>query len=434
MFLPIGLFLPFEYKEFLLFYPYFCKTSEDGSITSGHNNLKRQTMANELAKSVNDFSFGMLFMAQLLLTAIMYHKGRSHSLQRMMFFFMAYLLGITAFEIVFFYLPPKSHGTLTSWFTDIVEMTVVPCAYFIIVRLTHPNARLRSAITANALLYGLALLAFAVSRNKYVYMGTLIFTLLYSLFIIGYGVVSVRRFNKLLADNFSDDNLSLYWLKYIVYLYIGIIGVWTFATITANEYSVAMYNATVIVAFSMFCYFVYKQEDMLEALKSTGIAYDNDTDDYNANEGNEGCGKGNKSCDDGNEGCNEDNNDGEATGDCIQNTKDYHFADSMERIFSEKELYLDPTLNINELAHQLGTNRTYISNYLNRQLHTTFYEYVNQWRIRRAKDLLEHTSLTLDQIAGKSGFNSQSSFRRYFTAATGTTPSTYRKRVCRQRD
>lgn len=390
-------------------------------------------MANELAKSINDFSFGMLFMAQLLLTAIMYHKGRTHSLQRMMFFFMSYLLGITVFEIYFFYLSPKSYSTLTSWFTDIVEMTVVPCAYFIIVRLTHPSVRLRNTITANALLYGLALLAFAVSRSRHVYMGILIFTLLYSLFIIVYGIISVKRFNKVLVDNFSNDNLSLYWLKYIVYLYVGIIGVWTFATVTANEYSVALYNATVILAFSMFCYFVYKQEDMLEALKSTGIAYNdeagNDSEtgnDFDQEYGTDcksdnGCGLNNYA----------DNDNGETSEKSIQNTKDYHFADSLERIFSEKELYLNPTLNINELAHLLGTNRTYISNYLNRHLHTTFYEYVNQWRIRRAKDMLEHTDLTLDQIAGKSGFNSQSSFRRYFTAATGTTPSTYRKRARR---
>ncbi len=365
-------------------------------------------MANELAKSVNDFSFGMLFMAQLLLTVIMYHKGRTHSLQRMMFFFMAYLLGITVFEIYFFYLSPKTHGTLTSWFTDIVEMTVVPCAYFIIVRLTHPNARLGKTITVNALLYGLALLVFTVSRNEYVYMGILIFTLLYSLFIIVYGVVAVRRFNKILADNFSNDNLSLYWLKYIVYLYIGIIAVWTFATVMANDYSVAVYNASVILEFSMFCYFVYRQEDMLEALKSNGM-------EYSSEDNSCACEYGEDNTEDGEE--------------VLTSIKDYHFADSMERVFSEKELYLDPTLNINELARQLGTNRTYISNYLNRQLHTTFYEYVNQWRIRRAKELLERTELTLDQIASQSGFNSQSSFRRYFTAATGTTPSAYRKKT-----
>lgn len=400
-------------------------------------------MANELAKSVNDFSFGMLFMAQLLLTSIMFHKGRTHSLQRMMFFFMAYLLGITVFEIFFFYLSPKSYGTLTSWFTDIVEMTVVPCAYFIIVRLTHPNVRLRNTIVANVLLYGLGLLAFAVSRNEYVYMGILIFTLSYSLFIIAYGVVAVRRFNKILADNFSNENLSLYWLKYIVHLYIGIIAVWTFATVMASDYSVAVYNVTVILAFSMFCYFVYKQEDMLEALRSTGLICDNE-DDVEDNVSNEGHDKTCDTCNDGNGSGNNVNCSGNGVGnecDCIsddnnnadgsfiQDAKNYHFADRMERMFSEKELYLNPTLNINELAQHLGTNRTYISNYLNRQLHTTFYEYVNQWRIRRAQKLLERTELTLDQIACQSGFNSQSSFRRYFTAATGTTPSSYRKRM-----
>ncbi len=358
-------------------------------------------MANELAKSLNDFSFGMLFMSLVMFTALMYHKGRSHRLQRMMCGFMAYLLGITTIELLYFYLAPGAESTLTSWLTDIVEMTVVPWALLIIKRLTHPKTKLRLTALANALLYGAGLAAFALTGSEYVYKGLLLFTQLYSVFIIVYGFVAVRKFNKLLADNFSDNDLSLYWLKYILCLYVGIIAVWSFATVAASEYCVAIYNVSVIPAFGLFCYFVYRQEDMLEALETTGLA------------------------------CNEEDvqptPDEEEENSAPPAATNYHFADNLERVFSEKEIFLNPTLNINDLAHELGTNRTYISNYLNQQLHTTFYEYVNHWRVARAKDLLAQTSLPLDAVAAKSGFNSQSSFRRYFAAAVGTTPSAYRK-------
>lgn len=68
------------------------------------------------------------------------------------------------------------------------------------------------------------------------------------------------------------------------------------------------------------------------------------------------------------------------------------------------------------------------SNYLNQQLRTTFYDYVNQWRVARAKELLAtRPDLSVEQVAEQSGFNSLTSFRRYFTKAVGTTPSKWRK-------
>ncbi len=350
-------------------------------------------MINELAKSINDFSFGMLFMSQVLCTIIMYQKGRLHRLQRMMFVFMAYLLCITIFEIVLFYLTFFGRVSLTSHITDIIEMTVVPWALLIIIQLTHPGRHLKMVALVNACLYGSVLIAYVINRNETIYDAILLFTQFYSLSIIIYGFIAVRKYNKILADNFSDDKLSLSWLKYIVYLYIGIICVWTFATVMADDYSVAVYNVMVMFAFSMFCYFVYRQEDMLEALeKSKG------EEERKATKGL-----------------------------AEERLQKYHFAEHLEEVFRDGEIYLKPTLNINDLARELGTNRTYISNHLNQQLQTTFYEYVNRWRVARAKELLKSTSLSLDDIAVKSGFNSQSSFRRYFIVHVGMTPTAYRK-------
>lgn len=74
----------------------------------------------------------------------------------------------------------------------------------------------------------------------------------------------------------------------------------------------------------------------------------------------------------------------------------------------------------------LGSQMRPVTN-LNQQLHTSFYEYVNQWRVRRAKELLRASNAPLEEIALQSGFNSMSSFRRYFAAHTGMSPLEYRK-------
>lgn len=349
-------------------------------------------MAATTVKSICDFSFGMLFMFQVIGTVAMYVKGRKHHLQRMMFWFMLYLTGISLFEAIYFFLFPVGPHSLTSHLTDILEMTVIPCAFVIITRLTQPRKKLLLPVVANAILYGLSMALYAVSRDEVVYNTVLLFSVLYSFFIIAYGWVSVRRFNKEVEDNFSDELLSLYWLKYLVYLYISILIIWFLATVYATEWMVAVYNVCMLVFLSLWCYFVFKQEDMLEVLEANK---DSETADEEELFG--------------------------------VKKSDYHFADNFEKVFSEHHIYLDPTLNINGLARELGTNRTYISNFLNQQMHTTFYEYVNQWRVKRAKELLAESDFPLEQIAEKSGFNSLSSFRRYFTKAVGMTPAKYRK-------
>lgn len=345
-------------------------------------------MVESMAKPICDFSFGMLFMSQVVCTVAMYAKGRHHRLQRMMFWFMAYLLSISVFEFCYFYMSAPASTSLSAPITDILEMTVVPCALFVIIRLTNPQKSQKALIIANLLFYMAGGIATAVTGSSTVYETLLAVTVVYSVGIIVYGFFAVHLFNKRLKTDFSDNQLSLYWLKYIVYLYIAIMFIWTAATICSSEYMVAIYNVSVLVLFGLFCYFVYRQDDMLEALD---VMVD------------------------------EESADGVVS-------RTYDFEANFQKVFEEDNIFLNPKLNIVELSIAVGTNRTYISNYINQQLHTTFYEYVNGWRVRRAKQLLLSTTLTLEEVAGKSGFNSLSSFRRYFTNSTGLTPASYRSK------
>lgn len=99
----------------------------------------------------------------------------------------------------------------------------------------------------------------------------------------------------------------------------------------------------------------------------------------------------------------------------------------LERAMMEQRLYLRPGLTLSELAEALGTNRTYVSNYLSRRLHQTFYDYVNQLRIEQASIPLmtEHPEYKLEYIARESGFASISTFRRAFFKLTQQTPGLF---------
>ncbi len=99
----------------------------------------------------------------------------------------------------------------------------------------------------------------------------------------------------------------------------------------------------------------------------------------------------------------------------------------LEKLMEEQKPYLKPCLTLKELAHELNTNRTYISNYLNQQINMTFYDYINNMRIERAAIPLmrEHPEYKYEYVASESGFASISTFRRAFVKVTGMTPSQY---------
>lgn len=55
-------------------------------------------------------------------------------------------------------------------------------------------------------------------------------------------------------------------------------------------------------------------------------------------------------------------------------------------------------------------------------------EWLQRQRIAYARDLLEETALSIDNIAARSGFGTGTNFRQHFRAATGLPPTTYRTR------
>ena len=105
----------------------------------------------------------------------------------------------------------------------------------------------------------------------------------------------------------------------------------------------------------------------------------------------------------------------------------YHFASRLEECMSKEQIFLNPKLTLSDLAIKVGTNRTYLSNYINQVQHLTFFDYVNSYRLTYAAGLLLTTNYTLEVIAEKSGFNSLSTFRRCFLQTHGCSPSVYKK-------
>jgi len=94
------------------------------------------------------------------------------------------------------------------------------------------------------------------------------------------------------------------------------------------------------------------------------------------------------------------------------------------------QLHLQPGISLGEYAEQVGLGENDMSTILNRELNQNFFEFINAYRVEEAKRLLadpENRLLSVLDILLRSGFNSKSSFHRFFNRLVGTTPSEFRR-------
>lgn len=97
----------------------------------------------------------------------------------------------------------------------------------------------------------------------------------------------------------------------------------------------------------------------------------------------------------------------------------------IEALMTEQRYYLRHDLKIGDVVKAVGSNRTYVSNYINSRHGCSFNDYINSLRVEYAKELLASASegIKLTQVAEDSGFSSDQSFYRNFKKFVGVTPS-----------
>lgn len=102
---------------------------------------------------------------------------------------------------------------------------------------------------------------------------------------------------------------------------------------------------------------------------------------------------------------------------------------SLNELLENEKLFTSPSLNRDELAKRLGTNRTYLMEAVRAYGgNMTVGEFLNDFRLKHAAGLLTQPSgLSIDRICYDSGFASRSVFYRLFRQSYGMSPTEYRK-------
>jgi len=92
-----------------------------------------------------------------------------------------------------------------------------------------------------------------------------------------------------------------------------------------------------------------------------------------------------------------------------------------------ENLYTNANLTMPQVAKKMSISTQRLSQLLNDNIATSFSNFINEYRITKAKALLlQSKKVKMDDIAEQCGFNSNSTFYSAFKKFTATTPAKFR--------
>ena len=271
--------------------------------------------------------------------------------------------------------------------------------------------------------------------------------ILCAVFIALWALRELPRFERALKEEYSyAEYINLHWLRGVILLFFCLLMLWVYDSMASGvRYdNLFLFNSLVMWIAACFCF--YRQSVVINAVKSYFVAPSEDNAETNLNAAENDLDKATAHL----EAAEADQNaphahtQPESVAETVAEPQpvaeqpvepepeelklqqEAAFAERMYLLFEKEHVYLNPRLRLSELAMLLGTNRTYLSQYFNQNCESTFYDFVNDYRIHHAKLLLHSTDDTLETIAMNSGFNSLSTFRRAFVQREGMSPIEFR--------
>lgn len=271
--------------------------------------------------------------------------------------------------------------------------------------------------------------------------------ILCAVFILLWALRELPRFERALKEEYSyAEYINLHWLRGVILLFFCLLMLWVYDSMASGvRYdNIFLFNSLVMWIAACFCF--YRQSVVINAVKSYFVEPSEDNAETNLDAAENDLDKATAHLEAAEADLNaphahtQPENVAETVVEPqpvaeqpvepepeeLKLQQEAAFAERMYLLFEKEHVYLNPRLRLSELAMVLGTNRTYLSQYFNQNCESTFYDFVNDYRIHHAKLLLHSTDDTLETIAMNSGFNSLSTFRRAFVQREGMSPIEFR--------
>lgn len=215
-----------------------------------------------------------------------------------------------------------------------------------------------------------------------------------------WSILLLRKHRKNILDRFSSvEKINLRWLQFLIY---GLAIVWSIVIFSQNDDYI---YAAVVVFIILTGFFGVQQIDIFKKRKEQPIVESEPK---------------------------APNHESKYAKSGLSEDRSVALYEKLLTLIETEEVYKQQELSIGDLAEMLETHPNYLSQVINVKTGKSFYEYINTFRIENFKQKVAEPSnrkFTLLSLAYDCGFNSKSSFNRYFKKTTGLTPTQYLKQL-----
>lgn len=430
-------------------------------------------------ESTAHYASGMAAMSFCMWAVMLYKWRRRNRMTFLLFLSVAYI-AISFLKDAIFLLPMQifSDEYFVEDLVSIFDLMFIPITSAFFIEATRPGTVTNRRLAASCLPFAALFLLYGVLRASWVLTATFAISALVGIFTLVAVPINVVRYNKYLSDNYSyTKNIGVGWcLGCSIGLFLLLL-FYEVCFYRPTWFTETLYDTCFVVIWNIMCLKNSKHRVVADMMAFKGSA--NEEDEASEPEDEEETATpmqteesaapistdaaalpsadddSSISADDGSliydaDGSQPDTaSSAPLPADDVQTepaapaknrTKDKDkeqdkeqkwiaaIASELERCMETDKIYLNSRLTLNDLATAVGTNKTYISKYINSQ-GSTFYDFINKYRIDEACRLIDQMAtgdrLTMADVATLSGFNSVSSFNRYFSKVKGITPTTY---------
>ncbi len=340
------------------------------------------------------FIHGFVTMYFFMAGASRARRKEASRLERLCGYVLLYWGVLEAKDLVFYFAPVFRDNYISNLLI-LIDMTAVTAGCSFVIELLNPGwfTPRRALVLVSPFLLFVA--AYALFEAAWMMDTAFLFTACYALGFVVYMVYAVRRYNRLLRENLSNvEYVHVRWLKWVAGMLAACLIVWIISCYHSSWVVDSCYQVMILILWVITLYYADRQRTPAIAPTTNGAT---------------------------------------------KIASDHLLGAALERkltqLLDEERIWLNPQLTLSDLAAEVGTNRTYLSNYLNNTLHTNFYDYINGFRLKAALDKLNNpeTATTMAELAETCGFNSISTFRRVFVRAMGCSYVEYRDHILAQK-
>ena len=338
------------------------------------------------------FIYGLCVMFYFMMAWLFYRKDKELLTRLVTILMLA--IGVQCLKDLVF-IKPIPHLNEIEWMMiTAADVVVIPLYAFILMELCSPASLTRRTIIIHELLFIVPFVLFVVTRNVDFYYAEILEAFIYGLCYTVWASLAIPRYNRQLKERFSyTENINLSWLRAIFLSFVFILMLWIADSLYTGYTFEILYMTSSLVVWMFIAYYIYRHESVLDEL------------------------------------CDGQDTDLAPVAD-VSETEMSEIGRRISILFDKDQIFLNPNLKVSDIATAIGTNRTYVSEYFNKEEECTFYDYVNRFRIEYACTLLEGSDANIMKIAERSGFNSSQSFIRVFSKLKGISPTKYRKDGC----